>query len=204
MKKVLIFVTLLGIMCLSGCAVHVDSSDKTVTGTVEAIFDAVTFYVPADIAESAIEYLPVVNATYGTLEDKDSAKLGLVNTASVGITADAYLLTSPREYIFYVSKCSCAPSDLLTCSRDELLMCTQRADLEYVNYGRYIANTDDVQKAVMRVDFRVTDILGEQIAYNGYLGIAQINGSWYFYLSGYREADAAQLRMCFNCVRSMK
>ncbi len=201
MKKV-IPLLITAILLISGCRAHVDTYGKSFDDCIEMSFSDIMFQLPEEMT-FAKDYNSIVNVQYDTIEDRDAARMSLVQSAIMGQNADGYLFTSAREYFFYVGTCSGSFTDITTASRDSLLNACARNDITYTKYGRCIENADGTQKAVMRVSFSVKDAIGEVINYDGYLGVARLNGSWYFYLAGYSNAGDDEIRRCFNYVRSL-
>lgn len=200
MKRGVIALVLSGLL-LTGCNAHVDTAGLDISGTKQASYEGVYFQVP-DV--EAISFADITAKTYNTVEEQDSAKRRLVNETITGTTDSGYLLLNSHEFACFVGK-SAGSFDSINSSspRDDMLSLVDHADIDFVNYGRYIANSDGVEKAVLRIDFRIENTLGEAVAYSGYLGAYNTNGAWYYYLAGYRNADASDLKLCFNMVRSM-
>lgn len=200
MKKILPLL-FLGVLLLTGCNAHVDTTGQAIEGTKTCTFDSIQFVVP-DI--ESIDYSTIVSQTYTNAEDQDAARIRLINETISGTSENGYLLTRAHEFIFYVAK-SEGTIDLMNSKqpRDDMLALVSRADVDFVNYGRYVANTDVTPKATLRVDFRIEGALGESVSYSGYLGVANLNGNWYYYLAGYNSATDKDLTQCFNCVRSL-
>lgn len=196
-----VIAAILASLLLSGCSAHVNTAGSQISGTTQASYEGVYFQVP-DV--QSISFADITAKMYNTIEEQDAAKRRLINETITGTTDNGYLLTSSHDFICYVSKSSNSFESVnSTNPRDDMLALVDHADIDFVNYGRYIANADEVDKAVLRVDFRVENTLGESVAYSGYLGAFNKSGVWYYYLAGYRNADASDLKLCFNMVRSM-
>ena len=191
------------VLLLSGCIAHVNTQGTQFTGLSSQSFNGCTFLVPDAVVSGAVDYHTITDAEYPTSKERDDAIINLIQTAVVGVSDTGFLATKSRDYMFYVAQVDAPTVDLLSCSRDDLINLIGRSDLTFLYYGRGVANADSKEKAVLRVEFRVADLLGAQTSYSGYYGVANIGGNWFVYLAGYKNATEDQLTQCFNCVRSM-
>lgn len=203
MKRCLILAICALALLFSGCAAHVDTGGSQFAGLNSQTFGNCRFLVPDAAMNEAIDYHSITDIEYPTSEARDEAIISLVQEAIVGISDTGFLLTKSREYMFYVTQVDPPAVDLLDCTREDLINLISRSDLSFLYYGRGLANEDEKSKAVLRVEFRVSDILGTQNTFSGYYGVANIGGNWYVYLAGYKNPTDTQLTQCFNCVRSM-
>ena len=201
--KISLIALILSIVMLSGCAVHT-KIEKPLDDTTTISFGSCSFSVPTACEEEAVDFIPILNYHYETAEDRDVAKVTLSTGAVKGTTETGYMLTSP-SYFFYAAKAE-GTVDLFTCEREDILSLVNRKDISFENYGRYIANADGQARANMRVDFRITSSNGTSRAYAGYIGLAEYSDGLYYYITGYTHSTIteAQLKTCFNLVRSMK
>lgn len=193
----------IAILIFSGCAAHVDTEGAQFAGLNSQSFNGCSFLVPDVAMNEAVDYHTITDIEYPTSEARDEAIISLVQKAIVGVSDTGFLLTKSREYTFYVSEIDAPATDLLECSREDLINLISRSDLSFIYYGRGLANEDNKTKAVVRVDFRVADILGTQNSFRGYYGVAKVGDKWFAYLAGYKNATDEQLTQCFNCARSM-
>lgn len=203
-KKFILASLIIGIVLLSGCASHVDSSSLSLTGVTYLAYDSVTFAVPEVAYTESVDYHTITDIEYQTSEERDVAIVKLIQSAISGVSEIGFLLTKSQEYCFYVTEVSSPTTDLLGCDRSDLLSLLKREDISVVYNGRCIINEDEAKKAVMRLEFQIADVMGTKNTYSGYYGIAEINSKWYGYLAGYKLASEAQLKQCFNLVRSME
>ena len=204
MIKRRIFALAIAGVILTGCAAHVDDSAQSIPNTSTATFGSISFAVPSVALDEAIDYHTITDAEYATIESRDEAIVNLIQSTVVGTNEDGYLLMNSREFLFYVSKADNFQGELVSLDRDQLFNMLSRSDLNIINMGRGLVNADEKEKAVVRVDFSVLDNLGVKNTYNGYYGVANIGGTYYTYLAGYKSAKSDQLKLCYNCVRSMK
>ena len=202
MWKRVLAIVLLGVL-LTGCASHVSVPSSEVSGTAVATLNGVSFSVPASVASAAVDYHTLINVPYMSQEDIDTVYSSLVMQTITGTEAESYLLTNSRECLFYVVALSDLNFDISTADRNAVVRCFDIDGFTPVTYGRLITNSDATQKAVMRLDFQVADAMGVKNTYQGYCSLSNIGGIWHGYLAGYKSADAEQLKMCFNCVRSV-
>ena len=194
----IVFSACLLIFTLSGCRSHVDTSSKEISDCDMLTFEGASFQLPFEM-EDGIDYTTLTNVMYDTLAEKEAARNQLVRGAIKGQTADGYLFADSLNYLFYVGKCNSAVS-VESASRDTLISACSRTDITWLHYGRCIANGN---KAVMHVRFSVNNTLNERINYEGYLGVAKLGDTAYFYLAGCTQ-NYNILKTCFDCARSLE
>ena len=199
-----VLVIILCIVFFTGCAAHVDDSSLTIPDTSTVTFGSISFAVPNAALSEAVDYHTITDFEYPTIENRDEAIVNLIQSTVFGTNDAGYLLMNSREFLFYVSKADNLQGELTNLDRNQLFNMLSRSDLNIVNMGRGIVNADAKEKAVVRLDFSVLDSIGVKNTYNGYYGVANIGGTYYTYLAGYKSASEDQLKLCFNCVRSMK
>lgn len=191
----LLVITLL----LTGCASHVSLQAETPSGLVDQMFASVTFLVPEAALDEAVEYSVITNTEYPTIEERDAATVGLVQQAIIGHDDTRYLLTKSREFIFLVSEIG-EPADFQSITREDMINLFHHSDLTFLYVGRGVTYLD---KAVFQVTFSVADALGTRNTYSGYCAVTNAGDAWYGYLSGYKSASETQLKICFDCARSL-